>query len=211
MTAKPSDPGNFSRRAFLKGASAAAVGGTVTGEFTRGAELDSKSNRFGKGNSFGKGSHEIILSVNGERRSLQIETRTTLLDALRDGADLTGTKMVCDRGACGACTVLLDGLPINSCMTLAFDAVGAEITTIEGLSHGDELHPMQRAFVEEDALQCGFCTPGMVMAAVACSDRHAGKPSMDEIRSDMAGNICRCGTYPNVFRAIQKAGRGGGR
>ncbi len=147
MTAKTSDPGNFSRRAFLKGASVAAVGGTATSELINGADLDTKSH------SFDKGSHEITLSVNGGQRKLQVETRTTLLDALREGAYLTGTKVVCDRGACGACTVLLDGAPINSCMTLAFDAVGAEITTIEGLAQGDELHPMQRAFVEEDALQ----------------------------------------------------------
>ncbi len=205
MTMNPSDPANFSRRAFLKGASVAAVGSRVGTEFSKGAELDKSSS------ILDKGSHPITLQVNGSKRELKIETRSTLLDALRDSLDLTGSKKVCDRGACGACTVLLDGEPVNSCMTLAFDAVDAEITTIEGLARGDELHPMQQAFVEEDALQCGFCTPGMVMSAVACSKRHGGSPSMDQIKNDMSGNICRCGTYPRVFKAIQAAGKEGGR
>ncbi|MHC5064332.1 MAG: (2Fe-2S)-binding protein [Planctomycetota bacterium] len=205
MTMNPSDPANFSRRAFLKGASVAAVGGTVGTEFSKGAGLDKKSR------ALDTGSHAITLEVNGSKQELKVETRTTLLDALRDNLDLTGSKKVCDRGACGACTVLVDGEPVNSCMTLAFDAVGAKVTTIEGLASGDELHPMQQAFVDEDALQCGFCTPGMVMSAVACSKRHGGSPSMDQIKEDLSGNICRCGTYPRVFKAIQAAGQGGGR
>lgn len=205
MTAKSTGPGNFSRRAFLKGASVAAVAGTITSEFADAATANARSRNFDQGR------HEITLSVNGEQRKLQVETRSTLLDALRESADLTGTKKVCDRGACGACTVLIDGLAVNACMTLAFDALDAEIITIEGLASGDALHPMQQAFVDEDALQCGFCTPGMVMSAVACSNRHAGKPSLDDIKRDLSGNICRCGTYPRVFRAVQKGSQGGGR
>ena len=197
-----SEPPAFSRRAFLKGASIAAVGGTVGNELVAGAATkDPNAVR-----TLGEGQHQLTLTVNGQQRTLDVETRTTLLDALRDELDLTGSKKICDRGACGGCTVMLDGVPINSCLTLAFDAEGAEVTTIEGLANGDDLHPVQRAFVEHDALQCGFCTPGMIMSSVACLQKHRN-PSLDEIKRELSGNICRCGTYTRIFEAVQTAGR----
>ena len=153
----------------------------------------------------------LRVRVNGLNREEAVAGTTLLIEFLRDGLGLTGTKMGCDGGDCGACTVLVDGQPRLSCLTLAAEMNDRAVTTVEGLAIGGQLHPIQEGFHVKLGSQCGFCTPGMVMAAVACSDRHAGKPSMEEIRSDMAGNICRCGTYPNVFRAIQKAGRGGGR
>ncbi len=133
--------------------------------------------------------------VNGVRRDLRVEPRTTLVDALRDQLGLTGTKKGCDRGECGACTVHVNGRRVLACMMLAVMADGAEITTIEGLAEDDELHPVQRAFWGQDAFQCGFCTPGQVMSAVACiSEGHAGSPG--EIREWMSGNLCRCAAYP---------------
>ena len=150
---------------------------------------------------------DIVLQVNGRRLPLTIEPRTSLLDALREFAGLTGTKKGCDRGACGACTVHVDGRRVVSCLTLAARCQGKAITTIEGLAVGDELHPMQAAFVAHDGLQCGYCTPGQIMSAVALVDEgHAG--SDDEIREWMSGNICRCGAYPNIVAAVrQVAGR----
>ena len=135
----------------------------------------------------------------------------TLLDALRERIGATGTKRICDRGACGGCTVLLDGKPVNSCMLLAVECQGRAITTIEGVSNGNgsassTLHPVQAAFVTEDAQQCGFCTPGMVMSCVALLAA-TPKPSEDEIRHAISGNLCRCGTYPHVIRACQRASR----
>jgi aerobic-type carbon monoxide dehydrogenase small subunit (CoxS/CutS family) len=203
MTDAPS-PTSFSRRSFLKGASLAAVAGVVADRAS-----PAPGTRPG-GTTYGPGSHELELVVNGEKRKVAVEPRTTLLDALRDRLDLTGTKKICDRGSCGGCTVLLDGQPVNSCLLLAFDAEGAAITTVEGLERNGELHPVQRAFVDCDALQCGFCTPGMVVAAAACLQRH-GRPSLEQIRADLAGNICRCGTYGRVFEAVQRAAAGGGR
>lgn len=195
MQRNPDDPPAFSRRAFLKGASAAAVAGSVTTAVTTTPPAT--------GQTWKAGTHEVVLSVNGGKRTVTIEPRTTLLDALRDRADLTGTKKICDRGSCGGCTVLVDGMPVNSCMMLALDAIGSEVATIEGLGDGDRLHPLQQAFIDCDALQCGFCTPGMVVAGVACLRKH-GKPTAEQVRHEMSGNICRCGTYGRVFEAIEK-------
>ena len=133
-----------------------------------------------------------------------MEPRTTLADALRLHLGLTGTKIGCDRGACSACTVWLDGVPVNSCMTFALDAVGRNVTTIEGLAQGDRLHPVQDAFIAHDAMQCGFCTPGMVMSCAALLARNAN-PTRDDVRAATSGNLCRCGTYPNVFDATLAA------
>jgi aerobic-type carbon monoxide dehydrogenase small subunit (CoxS/CutS family) len=130
----------------------------------------------------------------------------TLLDAIRDRVGLTGTKRACDRGACGACTVHLDGKPVNSCMMLAADAEGRAVTTIEGLAGDKGLHPVQAAFVKHDALMCGFCTPGLIMASAAFV-AGAKNPTHDEIRHALAGNLCRCGTYPHVFAAVKEAAR----
>jgi xanthine dehydrogenase YagT iron-sulfur-binding subunit len=147
---------------------------------------------------------DIAIKVNGRIRELSVEPRLTLVDALRDGLGLTGTKKGCDRGECGACTVHVDGRRVLSCMTLAVMADGAEVTTIEGLAAHGELHPVQRAFWEHDAFQCGFCTPGQVMSAVACiREGHAG--SAAEIREWMSGNLCRCAAYPQIVAAVEEA------
>jgi xanthine dehydrogenase YagT iron-sulfur-binding subunit len=146
----------------------------------------------------------IVLNVNGQHRQLKLAPWTTLLDALRDHLDLTGTKKGCDHGQCGACTVLLDGRRINSCLTLAVMKDGANITTIEGLASQDALHPLQQAFIEHDAFQCGYCTPGQICSAAGLIAEGKAK-SVDEIRELMSGNICRCGAYPNIVAAIQQA------
>ena len=146
----------------------------------------------------------IVLTVNGARRELRVDPRASLLDTLRERLGLTGSKKGCDMGQCGACTVLLDGVRVNACLTLAVMAQGAPITTIEGLAHGGRLHPMQRAFIEHDGLQCGYCTPGQILSAVALLSE--GRATTDaEVREQMSGNICRCGAYPNIVAAIQAA------
>jgi aerobic-type carbon monoxide dehydrogenase small subunit (CoxS/CutS family) len=156
--------------------------------------------------------HLVTLRLNGDERPLAVEPRRTLLDALRVDLALTGTKKVCDMGDCGACTVLLDGRAVYSCLTLAVDCDDREVTTIEGLTHSDpahgsdtaELDPVQRAFIEADAYQCGFCTPGQIMSITALlSEQRA--PSEDEIRRAVSGNLCRCGAYQNIVRAGQRA------
>ena len=146
---------------------------------------------------------KIELVVNGRRRTLAVEPRTTLVEALRDTLGMTGTKIGCNHGQCGACTVLLDGRRVNSCLVLALSANGSEVTTVEGLADPvGNLHPMQSAFAEHDAFQCGYCTPGQILSAIACIDEgHAGSAS--EIREYMSGNLCRCGAYPNIVAAIE--------
>ena len=144
----------------------------------------------------------INLKINGSNRQVEVAPWVTLLDLLRERLDLTGTKKGCDHGQCGACTVLVDGKRINACLTLAVMKDGAEITTIEGLADGDELHPLQAAFVEHDAFQCGYCTPGQICSAVGLMAEGRAKTS-DDIRELMSGNICRCGAYPNIVRAIE--------
>ncbi len=151
--------------------------------------------------------YDIVLSVNGSDRKLKVEARVSLLDALRERLGLTGTKKGCDHGQCGACTVHLDGRRIKSCMQLAVMSQGVKITTIEGLAHGDALHPMQAAFVAHDGFQCGYCTPGQIMSAVAMLAEGKAKTD-DEVRELMSGNICRCGAYPNIIAAIQSARKG---
>ena len=146
----------------------------------------------------------INLKINGAERQIEVAPWTTLLDLLRERLDLTGTKKGCDHGQCGACTVLVDGKRINSCLTLAVMQDGAEITTIEGLADGDQLHPLQSAFVERDAFQCGYCTPGQICSAVGLMSEGKAKTS-DDIRELMSGNICRCGAYPNIVAAIEDA------
>ncbi len=184
-----------SRRLFLKsaGASAAATSLTSLANAAPPAPV-----------VLGPGPVPLSLKINGTLHKLEVEPRVTLLRALRNQLDLTGAKEVCDRGACGACTVLLDGRPVNACLLLAIDAEGHEITTVEGLGTPEALSPVQAAFVECDALQCGFCTPGFVVSATALL-KQVPRPSLDQIKAGLAGNLCRCGTYGRVFEAVQKA------
>jgi xanthine dehydrogenase YagT iron-sulfur-binding subunit len=202
MTEDRSTGSAFSRRAFLKGASAAAVTGAAATAAThaRGpVELE----------TFAPGTHAIALQVNGKEQKLAVESRTTLLDALRDRLDLTGAKKGCDRGACGGCTVIVDGVTVNSCLMLAIDAIGKPITTVEGLAQGGVDHPLVQNFAHCDAMQCGFCTPGMVMSSLQCLNENQ-QPDRQTIQRAIAGNICRCGTYGRVCEAVERtaAGRG---
>ncbi len=147
---------------------------------------------------------DVTLTVNGRDHNLNLDSRTTLLDALREHLQLTGSKKGCDHGQCGACTVLVDGERVLSCLTLAAVAQGRKVTTIEGLAGGGELHPMQQAFIDHDAFQCGYCTPGQIMSAVACvTEGHAD--SADQVREYMSGNLCRCAAYPNIVDAVLDA------
>ena len=198
--AKPSDRAptqGFSRRTFLKslGLSAAATG--LVGAAGEGA-------RAAQPTILGPDPVPLSLTINGRLQTITVEPRVTLLRALRNHLGLTGAKEVCERGACGGCTVLLDGAPICACLLLAVDAVGHEITTVEGLGAPDRLSPVQAAFVECDALQCGFCTPGFVVASTALL-RQNPHPSLEEIKAGLAGNLCRCGTYGRIFEAVQRA------
>jgi xanthine dehydrogenase YagT iron-sulfur-binding subunit len=148
--------------------------------------------------------HEVVLSVNGTDRPVQVDTRMTLLDALRDKLGLAGSKKGCDHGQCGACTIHIDGERHLACLTLTVAAQGRRITTVEGLAEGDRLHPMQQAFIDHDAFQCGYCTPGQIMSAIACvHEGHAG--SDKDIREYMSGNLCRCAAYPNIVAAVNRA------
>ncbi len=157
-------------------------------------------------NVIGPGTAALRLSVNGRPVTVYVDPATTLAELLRGPLSLTGTKIGCDRCACSACTVWLDGQPASSCMTLALDARGLEIVTIEGLAKGETLHPVQQAFVEHDAMQCGFCTPGMIMSCAALVE---SKPdcSLDDVKAAVSGHLCRCGTYPNIFAATLAAAR----
>jgi len=204
--AGPDREGGSSRRQFIRSLAAISAGLTVAAPLGRAATVTEKSiPKSAPPNTGGvQGLAEINLKVNGDVERLVVDPRVTLLDALRDRLELTGTKKGCDRGACGACTVHLDGSRVLSCLTLAVMAQGKEITTIEGLAKGDELHPVQAAFIECDGFQCGYCTPGQIMSAVACiSEGHTG--SDREIREFMSGNLCRCGAYPNIVNAIKIA------
>jgi xanthine dehydrogenase YagT iron-sulfur-binding subunit len=147
---------------------------------------------------------EVAFKVNGERQKLSLDPRVTLLDALRERLQLTGTKKGCDRGQCGACTVHVDDRRVLSCLTLAATLQGKEVTTIEGIADGDDLHPVQQAFIDHDGFQCGFCTSGQIMSAVKVVDEHEVRTD-DQIREAMSGNICRCGAYPNILEAIKQA------
>lgn len=187
----------MNRRTFV-GASVALGGAVATGPMIAGCAEDRESAH--------DESTVIHLRVNDEDREVTVDNRTSLLDMLRERVGLTGTKKGCDQGACGACTVLLNGQRINSCLTLAVMHDGAEITTIEGLERNGRLHPLQQAFIDEDAFQCGYCTAGQIMSGVGCIDEgHTG--SAAEIREWMSGNICRCGAYTNIVTAVENAAR----
>jgi len=201
---KPRKPHAISRRSFIKGAGAVAAAAGLARVGT--AAGDEKTLPAGVVERLGPEATTIELKINGKPVSLEVEPRVTLLRALREHLGLTGTKLVCDRGACGACTVHLDGKPLTSCMVLAIDARGHEVVTIEGLGTPSNMHPVQAAFVEEDAQQCGFCTPGMVMSVAAALERNPAA-TIEEIKHATAGNTCRCGTYPHIFAAALKAAK----
>jgi xanthine dehydrogenase YagT iron-sulfur-binding subunit len=194
-----------SRRGFLKGAGLTAA---TTVLDTASAMAHDAQQAVTRSAAVGPDAVPIKLHVNGQEHAVAVEPRYTLAETLRDQLNLTGTKVVCDRGSCSACTVWVDGAPQLACMTLAIDAVGHKVTTIEGLSHGEQLHPIQAAFVKHDALQCGFCTPGMVMSCAALLERNAN-PSLAEVKHAVSGNLCRCGTYPKVFAATLDAAKHG--
>jgi xanthine dehydrogenase YagT iron-sulfur-binding subunit len=202
MARKDDKPGGFAvtRRDFLK---SAGVVSAVTAAAT--PEIDAQGFAGGAG-AAGPGEVPVRLMVNGKRLDLTIEPRVTLLDALRMRADQTGNKRVCDRGTCGACTMIVDGRPVYACSTLAIDVQGKEIRNIEGLANGTTLHPVQEAFCDKDALMCGFCTPGFIMAASYLLDQNSN-PSDEEIRKGLEGNLCRCTGYVNIVKAVQTAAR----
>jgi xanthine dehydrogenase YagT iron-sulfur-binding subunit len=192
----------FTRREFIAGATAVGTGLMATqwlAPLTRTLAADEAGAAQPGADTF-----PLTLRINKTDHALLIDPRVTLLDALRERLQMTGTKKGCDHGQCGACTVLVNGRRINSCLSLAITHDGDDITTIEGLAQGGELHPVQAAFVKHDGFQCGYCTPGQICSAVACIEEgHAG--SDDEIREWMSGNICRCGAYPNIVAAIKEA------
>lgn len=194
-----SAPGGVSRRGFLGSVVPAAVG-VVVAKDVLGAppKADPVAQLPAAEPS------KLTLVVNGRTHKVLVEPRDTLLVVLREKLGLTGTKPGCERGECGACSVLVDGVPRYSCLTLALEAEGKEVTTVEGLMNGEELGPVQKAFVEEDAFQCGYCTPGQVIAAEGLL-RASPEPTLDEIRLGMSGNLCRCGAYAHIFNAVGKA------
>ncbi len=202
-----SDDHRSTRRRFLGQLAALSAGLTVARPLTARATDPGTSTADSGGAAPVKpasGTIKVVLKVNGESSTLQLDPRVTLLDALRDRLDLPGTKKGCDHGACGACTVLVEGRRVLSCLTLAAVANGKGITTIEGLAHGEALHPVQAAFIACDGFQCGYCTPGQIMSAVGCIQEGHTR-SDGEIREFMSGNLCRCGAYPNIVEAIKVA------
>jgi xanthine dehydrogenase YagT iron-sulfur-binding subunit len=197
---QPSAPAGVSRRSFLQCLGTSAVTAATLGATNVAKGMaDANAER-----PHGPGAVPVTLSVNGQAVTLQLEPRVTLLEALRHQAGLTGAKEACDRATCGACTVLLDGVPVYACSMLAIEAQGAEITTIEGLTQEGQLTELQAAFVSHDGLQCGFCSPGMIMTLTALLRKNP-RPSEAEIRRACAGNLCRCGSYPRIFAATLTA------
>ena len=192
MASKKKDEPGFSRRSFLKTVSAGGVAAGVLGPVTT---AEGQSVR-----TIGPAAAPIQLNVNGKVHRLEIEPRVTLLDALRTRLNVTGPKRVCDRGSCGACTVIFDGRAVYACSMLAIEAQGKTIRTADGLAQGTVIHPVQQAFCDHDGLMCGFCTPGFVTAVVALLEKNP-KPTREEARKALDGNICRCGTYPRVLEA----------
>lgn len=206
---KDSTRGGFSRRKFLQGTGGAAAAGTVlvgVPPLARGQEEASQETDGLK--RYPAAGTKITLKINGKPNQLTVQPQTTLLHAIRESLDLTGTKEVCDRGACGACTVHLDGRSINSCMMLAIDAVGHEVTTVEGLVKEGKLDPVQQAFVDHDACQCGYCIPGFAMRSRAFLNETPGA-TRDQIKEGLCGNICRCAAYVRILDAVEAAAKGG--
>jgi xanthine dehydrogenase YagT iron-sulfur-binding subunit len=197
MASKKQDEPGFSRRSFLKTVGAGGVAAGVLGQAPLDAQQDVRA--------AGPGAVPIQLNINGRVHKLELEPRVTLLDALRTRLDITGAKRVCDRGSCGACTVLVDGKSIYACSTLAIEVQGRRIRTVESLAEGTVLHPVQQAFCDRDGLMCGFCTPGFVVATAALLEQNP-KPTAEQARKALDGNICRCGTYARVLEAALNTG-----
>lgn len=205
----PRETPPLSRRQFLRGAGAVGVATALAPALMERGESATEAVRDDSRSAVQRGAIRLTLNVNGKKRTAAMEPRTTLLNALRNHLEppITGPKVVCDRGACGACTVEADGKTVYSCMMLAADAVGKKITTIEGVSPDEaHLHPVQAAFVQHDALMCGFCTPGFVMSVRNYLDKNP-HATLEQVRHACAGNVCRCGTYPKVFEAALAAAR----
>ncbi|MHB8411392.1 MAG: (2Fe-2S)-binding protein [Candidatus Acidiferrales bacterium] len=198
---------DLSRRSFIKGAGIASVAASAGALLTdRVLEAAARPKAGGIGGVVGPGEVPVTLKINGQVRKLSLEPRVMLLDALRNHLDLTGSKKVCDRATCGACTVHLDGRAVYSCTTLALDAQGHDITTIEGIEPAEGLHPMSQAFWDNDAQQCGFCTPGFVMACTAYVE-HEPNPTYEGLQKSLGGNLCRCGTYMGIREAVLQAAK----
>jgi|SRR6185369_1026860 len=203
-TAQGLAPGGLSRRAFLRGGAAAGLGAGLLSSLpavaAKSAPVEPAKTEAGV-TLLGPGPVPMSLQINGKAHAVKLEPRVTLLDALRDHLDLTGAKKVCDRGTCGACTIILDGRTVYACSVLAIESQGSDIQTIEGLGTLEKLHPLQAAFVENDAHQCGFCTPGFVMASKALLDANPA-PTLPEVHHALSGNFCRCGTYAGIRGAV---------
>ena len=198
---EPSGAGTWSRRSFLKSLGTTAVATAAAQAQAVAAELEQVNAE----QALGPGAVPVTLRVNGQTLELQLEPRVTLLDALRNYSSLTGAKEGCDRAACGACTVLLDGTPVYSCMKLAIEAQGHAITTVEGLAQDGHLNKVQQAFLQHDALMCGYCTPGFLMSVTALLSKKP-HPTAEEVKHACAGNLCRCGTQPRILQAVLQAG-----
>jgi aerobic-type carbon monoxide dehydrogenase small subunit (CoxS/CutS family) len=199
---KKKDKG-ITRRDFIKGFGGGAIGAAVAPRLLA-QEAESFQSKEGKIPFYSR--KQITLIVNEKRHSLSVEPRDTLLSVLRDKLNLTSAKRTCDRGECGGCTVLLDGAPVYSCLHLAIRADGKNITTVEGLSTNGKLHPVQKAFIEKDGYQCGFCTPGFIMSSIAFLRKNRS-PKTEEIRAALSGNICRCGNYLKIYEAVGAAAK----
>ena len=195
----------MSRRSFLQGSGVGAAGTVM---LDKGLSEFVGQARAAENDTVGPGPVPLTLDVNGVPYALSVTPATTLAEALRDALELTGTKIGCDRGACSACTVWLDGTPVASCMTLAVDVGARKVTTIEGLAPGEQLHPVQAAFIAHDAMQCGFCTPGLVMSSAALLAKNP-HPNEEDVKAALSGHLCRCGTYPHVVAAVLDAARNG--
>ncbi len=204
-----SKPAGVSRRHFLQGAGGAAAGSVLIGlpQLAHAEQPDAVATRNGL-KRFSASGARITLDVNSRGAQLTVTPETTLLQAVRESLNLTGAKEVCDRGACGACTMLVDGRSVNSCMMLAIDAVGHKITTVEGLGNDGQFDPVQQAFVDHDACQCGYCIPGFVVRSRALLDE-TPRPDREAIKHGLCGNICRCAAYVRIFDAVQAAAKGG--
>src|SRR6266571_930738 len=202
---KPATNGPLTRRDFLRGAGVAVSTGLLATQAGASGSPDDAASEV-----VGPGQTPVTLRINGKTHKLNLEPRVTLLDACRNHLDITGAKRVCDRATCGACTMIVDGKPVYSCTTLAIEAQGKSITTVEGLMQGDKLHPVQQAFIDNDAQQCGFCTPGFVVACKAFLDKNPN-PTPEQIQRGLCGNLCRCGTYMGVRAAVAQAAKGGRR